>query len=236
MVVFTARNLKVSRAGVKDQSARDRTLPVASPMVYDAKQVDEIPSPHTVCSSPMAALSPKVLNEFFGFCRWAYKCWIAHTALFPKSRPGSTPALAHLSKVSQEYALLQIVKLHDPAARHGDITLGLEFVVKYGGWTPAKLERLEGIRQTLKSLKDRMGLQDARNKVLAHFDLGAIAAWIGDPDLRFGAFEAGLAGEYFQALQEFVDTVNDGPLPFDSSLKDDMEALARIVRPTTPSP
>ena len=44
-------------------------------------------------------------------------------------------AWARLSFISQEYALLQIVELHDQAVVSGKITLGIDYIVTYGGWS-----------------------------------------------------------------------------------------------------
>jgi len=100
----------------------------------------------------MPALSSRVIVEFCKLCDWAHQVWLNHRELFDdnpraaelqKSMGGD--ALARLNTISHEYTLLQIAKLHDRAVVAGEVTLGVEYVVKYGGWdqpTQAKINDL----------------------------------------------------------------------------------------------
>jgi branched-subunit amino acid aminotransferase/4-amino-4-deoxychorismate lyase len=187
----------------------------------------------------MSALSPAILDEFFGLCEWAYRCSIGHAAFFAYDEhamrldaSAAEPGLKHLAKISKEYTLLQVAKLHDPVSRNGVITLGLEFVTQYGGWPRAKRAKLEELMKDLSDLlKDEMDLKNARNKVLAHNDLAAITAWLADRSLVFSGFADGLIEKYFGTLQEFIDVLFDGPRPFNASTREAMTILAHAIQP-----
>jgi hypothetical protein len=80
----------------------------------------------------MTALSPHVAIEFCKLCDWAYQVWLNHRELFAENPRGAelqqsmaADALLRLSKISHEYTLLQIAKLHDRAVVAG---LPLAFV------------------------------------------------------------------------------------------------------------
>jgi hypothetical protein len=90
----------------------------------------------------MQALSASVIVEFCKLCGWAYEAWLNHRELFDQNPRAAElqnswagDALARLSVISQEYALLQVVKLHDRAVVSGNVTLGIDYIVTYGGWT-----------------------------------------------------------------------------------------------------
>src|SRR5437763_11120066 len=96
------------------------------------------------------AISTSDVVKFCELCGWAYEVWLNHRELFEKN-PRATEllknsftgyALARLSIISQEYSLLQIAKLHDKAVMNGNVTLGIEFVLKYGGWSNSVRDHL----------------------------------------------------------------------------------------------
>ena len=83
----------------------------------------------------MPALSHQVVIEFCKLCDWAYQVWLNHRELFddnPRSaelqKSMAADAFLRLSKISHEYTLLQIAKLHDRAVIAGEVTLGIEYV------------------------------------------------------------------------------------------------------------
>ena len=183
----------------------------------------------------MAPLSPSVALEFCKLSGWAYEAWLNHRELFDlnpraaelqKSFAGDE--LARLSVISQEYSLLQIAKLHDPAVVSGKITLGIDYVVTYGAWSPGIRTQLESLRTKLNAFGDQ--LRDVRNKSLSHNDLGQIVA-----GATLGAFQAGDDELYFQSLQELVDIVHreavNGPWPFSDLVKNDVAAFLALLRP-----
>jgi len=183
----------------------------------------------------MSELSAPVVIEFCKLCGWAYESWLNHRELFDhnprkaelqQSRAGD--ALNRLSIISQEYSLLQIVKLHDRAVVAGNITLGLEYVLTYGGWPDPIRVKLEGLSGELNAFASQ--LRSVRNKSLSHNDLATIVA-----GAMLGKFTDGEDEKYFRALQEFVNVVHDqvagGPWPFDNLVKNDVVAFLATIKP-----
>jgi hypothetical protein len=102
----------------------------------------------------MVAHSPIIVEKFYDLCNRAYTVWRIHNLVFrdnPRKKELETSvagnALEHFSIISQEAILHQISKLHDPAVQQGQINLGVEYMVRFGGWdktTEAKLQELKG--------------------------------------------------------------------------------------------
>jgi AbiU2 len=183
----------------------------------------------------MPALSHLIAIEFCKLCDWAYQVWINHRELFDDNPRGpelqkslAADTLLRLSTISHEYTLLQIAKLHDHAVVAGQVTLGIEYILKYGGWDQPTQEKLNGIAAKLDTLaKD---LRTVRNKILSHNDLAAVLS--GAP---LGEFKKDEDVQYFTALQEFVDVVHSsvvgGPYPFDDLVKNDVVAFLSVIKP-----
>lgn len=182
----------------------------------------------------MAALSQPITVEFCKLCSWAYEVWLNHRELFATNprreelqKSWAGDELARLNIISQEYALLQVAKLHDPAVVSGKITLGIDYVVTYGAWSANTRSKLEHLRSKLNAFGAQ--LRDVRNKSLSHNDLAAVAA-----GATLGAFESGEDEQYFQTLQEFVDIVHGevvgGPWPFDDLVKNDVAAFLAMIK------
>jgi len=190
----------------------------------------------------MPALSPSIIVEFCKLCGWAYESWLNHRELFDENPRAielqnsfAGDALARLSIISQEYSLLQIVKLHDRAATSGKITLGIEYVMTYGAWSPSILPKLEVLETKLNTLETKLNtfatqIRGVRNKSLSHNDLATIVA-----GATLGAFTKGEDEAYFQSLQEFVDIIHDqvigGPWPFNELVKNDVAAFLSVLAP-----
>ena len=183
----------------------------------------------------MSALSPRVVKEFCKLCDWTFQVWLNHRELFDENpravelqKSMGAETLARLNTISQEYTLLQIAKLHDPSVVSGQITLGIEYIVKYGGWDQQLLEKLSGLADQLNEFA--RGLRSVRNKALSHNDLAAILS-----SSVLGEFEKGEDVKYFHVLQELVDLVHSevigGPSPFDDLVKNDVVALMAIIKP-----
>lgn len=183
----------------------------------------------------MQAPSASVVVEFCRLCGWAYEAWLNHRALFDqnprvaelqKCLAGDT--FARLSVISQEYALLQVVKLHDRAVVSGNVTLGIDYIVTYGGWSGSIRAHLDMLATKLNNFASQ--LRDARNKCLSHNDLATIAA-----GATLGEFPNGADEEYFEVLQEFVNTVHEqvvgGPWPFNDLVKNDVAAFLATIKP-----
>jgi hypothetical protein len=82
--------------------------------------------------------------------------------------------LKRLLIISHEYSLLQIIKLHDKAVMNGNITLGIDYVLAYGGWSDSVRDRLEVLAKELNGFASQ--LRGVRNKILSHNDLPTILA------------------------------------------------------------
>ena len=174
-------------------------------------------------------------EEFCKLCSWAYEVWLNHRELFDTNpRAAELQAswagdeLVRLNIISQEYSLLQIAKLHDPAVVSGKITLGIDYVVTYGAWTSNTRSKLEVLRDKLNAFGAQ--LRDVRNRSLSHNDLAALAS-----GAILGAFNPGEDEEYFQALQEFANLVHEevvgGPSPFNDLAKNDVAAFLATLKP-----
>lgn len=181
------------------------------------------------------ALSAYVVLEFCKLCNWAYEVWLNHRELFDNNQRATEfmksfgrEEWARLSIISQEYSLLQIRKLHDKAIVNGSCNLGIDYVLEYGDWSDSIRPRLEELKRKLDGFA--IHLRDARNKILSHNDLSTILA-----GSMLGGFSNGADEKYFNALQEFVNTVHDeivgGPWPFDDLVKNDVAAFLTTIKP-----
>jgi hypothetical protein len=164
----------------------------------------------------MNAHSPIVVEKFYDLCNRAYRDWRIHKIIFvenprKKELETSVAGLVHFSILSQESILLQIAKLHDPAIQQGHITLGVEYMVRFGGWDEITGKKLEGLKGQLDGLANK--IRPARHKILSHNDLETILS-----EATLGEFPDGEDDHYFKTLQEFVDVIHSsvigGPVQF----------------------
>lgn len=179
----------------------------------------------------MNPISPDVAKQFCELCNWAYECWITHKRLFDENERAETTIgrvkyfTARLSVITQEYSLLQICKLHDPAVQKGAVNITIDYIVRFGDWG-LDTDRINGYVRHLTSLFEK--LKSARNKVLAHNDLEAIMG-----SAALGEFPEGLDDEYFSALQELVNAVHekwlDGIFPFNDLAGADVEEFLHVL-------
>ena len=183
----------------------------------------------------MSGFSQQVVKEFCSICSWTFEVWQNHKALFDdnpkqellKSSKGAA-VFARVNTISQEYVLHQIIKLHDPAVMRGNVTLGIEYIIRFGAWDQATLNSLNLLAAKLDAFAKQ--LRTVRNKILSHNDLEAI---LNGGEL--GSFPEGEDVEYFNALQEFVNLVHDyeigGPYPFPNFVEADVLGLMSVIRP-----
>lgn len=136
-------------------------------------------------------------------------------------------ALARLRTISHEYTLLQIAKLHDPVVVAGQVTLGIEYIVKYGAWDAATSATISQLAERLNEFA--RGLRTVRNKALSHNDLAAVLS-----GATLGEFDKDEDIQYFATLQQFVDVVHGEaigcPWPFDDLVKNDVAALMAMIK------
>lgn len=132
---------------------------------------------------------------------------------------------ARLSIITQEYTLLQICKLHDPAIQKWAVNVTIDYIVRFGEWG-VDLKQIRDHVQRLDILFDQ--LKSARNKILAHNDLEVITETVS-----LGKFTKGLDEEYFAVLQKLVNKVHekwhDGPYPFNDLAVDDVEEFLHLL-------
>ena len=186
-------------------------------------------------TKPMHALSASVVRNFCELCNKAHEYWLNHLALFDNN-PRNTEFMesiarnewVRLSIISQEYSLLQIFKLHDPAGTSRKITLGIDYMLKNGGWPDSVRHSLVALKEELDNFANQ--LREARNKILSHNDLATIGA-----GATLGSFADGACENYFESLQDFVNIVHDqvvgGPYPFDNLVINDVAFFLRTINP-----
>ncbi len=181
----------------------------------------------------MSALSKVVVEEFCKLCDWSYQVWLTHRELFddnPRAvelqASSGADALQRVCVISHEYSLLQIAKLHDRAITSGKLTLGIDYIMTYGGWSATILAQLAKLADQLNQFQ--RGLREARNMALSHNDLAAILS-----STVLGAFAKDDDIKYFETLQEFVNLVHaeviGGPWPFDDLVTNDVSALMAMI-------
>ena len=157
-------------------------------------------------SAPGQRISKEHAKAFCNHCNWAYEVWVTHKCLFDDN-PNREDNIGlvrdftvRLSTITQEYALLQIAKLHDPW-RHGrHVNLSVDYMVRFGDWG-ATQGRINDISAKLTQLHEC--IRPARDKILSHNDLATISG-----SRTLGAFPKGDADQYFAALQELANEVH----------------------------
>lgn len=181
------------------------------------------------------AISASVVRNFCALCDKAHELWLNHLELFDNNprndelmKSIARDEWLRLSIISQEYSLLQVVKLHDPAVMNGNITLGIDYVLTYGGWSDSVRSRLKELAKELGGFADQ--LRGVRNKILSHYDLATILA-----NAPLGAFAKGADEKYFKDLQDFVHMVHGEvigvPYPFSNNVKNDIAYFLRTIKP-----
>jgi len=191
-------------------------------------------------------LTPHLVEEFLARCQETYNLIQLQKGLFNQNTVGgfmtTTPFLEVfqcINNTTQEYSLLQLTKLHDPAETFDkakkmyNYNLTINYIIECGDWS-------EGIERKLNLLKARLDdlnqkIKPARNKVLCHHDIKSILA-----KETLGAFEQDADEQYFQALEEFANLLAleqlNRPFKFDSSLKQGIEKFIQHFNRTDERP
>jgi hypothetical protein len=175
------------------------------------------------------ALTPAEIEEFWKLCDWTHEVWMTHRSLFDDNLDSDLllkskfePILSTLNVITQEYAILQVAKLHDPSGKGGNSNIGLEFMRNRSGRNAETEQKLEELHIQLNGLFEQ--IKSARNKIVAHNDRRAI---LGKTAL--GGFPKDADLNYFKQLQEFVALVQNGPFQFSDYSKTDAEILLRTL-------
>jgi hypothetical protein len=160
----------------------------------------------------MNAHSEIVVGKFCEICQAAYDAWRTHRVLFHRNpreaeliKSPAGKALIRLSIITQEYFLHQVSKLHDPAVQKDQVNLGIDYIVKFGGWDEMVKAKLRALQKQLEEVPKK--IRPARNKILSHNDL---ETYLNEPTL--GAFPDEADTEYFKALEEFVNIVHENAI------------------------
>jgi len=179
----------------------------------------------------MNAISKDTALKFCELCNWAYESWLTHRRLFDDNRNTDETIgkakyfTSRLSIITQEYTLLQICKLHDPAIQKNSLNNNIDYIVRFGDWGP-DAAHIQKLASQLDELFEK--LKSVRNKVLAHHDLDALMS-----SATLGEFPKGLDDRYFSVLQELVNAVHtkwiDGPYPFNDLAGPDVDEFLSIL-------
>ena len=183
------------------------------------------------------ALSRALLDKLWDQCNWAHEIWTLRRALIDGNRRKRTleegphiDFIAATGNALQEYVLLQIAKLHDPAVMSGRVCLTLKYVVEYGGWNQATQRKLRTLKKRLDDFQDR--IRPARNRLISHNDLATVLN-----GQRLGTFEAGADQRYFKTLNSFMSSAYQGAVggpcaPF-ATLKTEAQRAVAVLAATT---
>lgn len=180
----------------------------------------------------MSPISKETALEFCELCNWAYECWLTHRRLFDdncainETIGKSKYFTSRLSVITQEYSLLQICKLHDPAIQKANQNLSIGYIVEFGDWGPEST-RIRKIELQLRGFFERIKL--VRNKLLSHNDLETLMS-----SVALGEFPTGADEQYFAALQELANEVHmkwiDGPYPFNDLAGADADEFLSVLK------
>ena len=174
------------------------------------------------------------IKKFCEICDHVHHCWLFHKKLFEdnprkevlaKSHAG--PALNHLSVISHEYLILQIIKLHDEPKSKNKVTLSIKYILNFKELDKLLKDELDEIQFKLKEFAEK--IYPARNKLIAHTDLLASRT-----NSSMGEFPMGDDIRYFEALQKFVNLLHGhvfgGPFPFSGLAGNDVDGLLFLIK------
>ena len=167
----------------------------------------------------MTQVSPATQSDaqaFCDLCQWVYECWITHSNLFEylperlqedrnvplgdflKTAYGQ--CLNRLNEISQEYIILQIANLHDPALQGRSENLSVDFFVNQEFWSEEEMSTIRDFALELDGLYKN--IEDVRNKILAHND-----RFVFRKRLPLGGFLEGDDEKYFRTLGQLCSMI-----------------------------
>lgn len=185
-------------------------------------------------------------EEFLARCQEVYSLTQLQKGFFNENTVGgfmtTEPFLAvfqRINNATQEYSLLQLTKLHDPAKTYNkaknsvSYNLTVNYIVEYGELSKETAEKLNLLKTQLDNLYNK--IKPARNKALCHHDIESINA-----KKTLGAFEQDADEPYFRALEEFANLLSveklNRPFKFDGSLKHGVEKFIQHFNRTDTVP
>ena len=176
-------------------------------------------------------MTKKIARTFCGHCNWAYESWVTHKQLFDNNtRIEQTLSKAEyftqrLSIITQEYVLLQICKLHDPATMGNFSNISIECVLDSDEWGENRAN-IEKLTKELTAFFEN--LKPARQKILAHNDKET-----GLRSSCLGEFEEGLDERYFTTLHELANEVSrkwlNRPFIYNDLAKADVDEFLNLL-------
>jgi len=155
----------------------------------------------------MEASPAELAKEFCELCNWAHECWMTHRTLFddnPDKEIISRKAPyfhEYLWRISHDYSLLQICKLHDPDQFNGSHNLSIKYMIHKLDWGNERDSVIQ-LADALNELYSRINI--ARNKIIAHNDLDILLG--GEP---IGDFREELDRDYFHCLHAFANRIRE---------------------------
>ena len=177
----------------------------------------------------------EIIIKFCKLCSWTYEVWSTQRTIFDDNadlksfeKLKCVDFLRRFNIILQEYTLLQIVKLHDPANQGINKNLSLDYIVNNIDWDQGAKSNLEKLKNRLDELLGNC-LAVARRKSLCHNDFG-----ITINNTTCGEFAKDVDMEYFEKLQEFIDIAHDkivgGPYPFNDLAKSDTNVFISCLK------
>jgi hypothetical protein len=178
----------------------------------------------------MSQHSQEVVRQFEQQCIWAHQAWQTRKYLFDNNsslpvfqQPHYGHFFFRLSVIPQEYWMLQVAKLHDPAGRPGQHNLSVDYMIECKGWDEATKARLIELRDKMLPFAAKM--KTPRNKLLAHNNVATILSAV-----EYGDFDEGADVEYFKSLKSLMEIVVSAVLgehfDYDTSVSADVDLFA----------
>jgi hypothetical protein len=168
----------------------------------------------------------EIVKRFCGHVHWLVRVRHTFKVLFEDEQPSCQTLMKKtawsffldLNRILQEYLLLECAKITDDATTHGHTNFTVDYLVKNICWPSDKaiLEKLTSLSddhkdllQELKSLQliaqgFRGHIESARDKLLAHLDMGAVLT-----SKPLGGFPEGDDKTFFCALQKLCDITHE---------------------------
>ena len=148
----------------------------------------------------------KIIEKFIDRVFWIHKVHYIYEQLYgndigEKILKGTAPFFFDdLSEILIDYLLLEFSKITDPAITKGESNLTTNYIVEKIDWEKEDREKLSQYNEELKSFTAYF--KDARNKLLAHFDLKVS---INDNIKSLGGFPKGADKEFLHVLWGFCN-------------------------------